>query len=104
MRTPIMAIQPRPKVVAGCQDAGDGIENPTSDLTRAARAAFPPSSISPDFWEMGPQVLDRVPDSRNGSLGYVLINAQIAAGYALTLLLRHQWYLVTSTSVYGLCA
>jgi hypothetical protein len=28
-----------------------------------------------------------------------VINAQIAAGYALTLRLPHQWYLVTSTSV-----
>src|SRR5262249_3975232 len=34
-------------------------------------------------------------------LGRVLINAQIAAGYALTLRLRHLWYLVTSTSGYG---
>jgi hypothetical protein len=33
--------------------------------------------------------------------GRVLLNAQIAAGYALTLRLRHQWYLVTGTSAYG---
>jgi hypothetical protein len=34
-------------------------------------------------------------------LGRVLINAQIAAGYALTLRLRHHWYFVTDTSAYG---
>ena len=34
-------------------------------------------------------------------LGRVLINAQIAAGYALTLRLRHHWYFVTGTSAYG---
>ena len=34
-------------------------------------------------------------------LGRVLINAQIAARYALILRLRHLWYLVTSTSGYG---
>src|SRR5262245_27712008 len=34
-------------------------------------------------------------------LGSVLINAQIAAGYALTLRLRHHWYFVTGTSDYG---
>src|SRR5215831_21272795 len=32
---------------------------------------------------------------------YCRIGAQIAAGYALTLRLRHLWYLVTSTSGYG---
>jgi hypothetical protein len=32
--------------------------------------------------------------------GASVINAQIAPGYALTLRLRHQWYLVTSTSGY----
>ena len=34
-------------------------------------------------------------------VGRVLINAQIAAGGALTLRLRHHWYLITSTSAYG---
>src|SRR5262249_59122058 len=34
-------------------------------------------------------------------LGRVLINAQIAAGYALTLRLHHHWYLATGTSAYG---
>jgi hypothetical protein len=34
------------------------------------------------------------PDTSRQRHGRVLINAQIAAGYALTLRLRHLWYLV----------
>jgi hypothetical protein len=34
-------------------------------------------------------------------IGWSLINAQIAAGYPLTLRLRHLRYLVTGTSAYG---
>jgi hypothetical protein len=35
-----------------------------------------------------------VSNSAKVGLGRVLINAQIAAGYAVTLRLRHHWYLV----------
>jgi hypothetical protein len=51
--------------------------------------------------EPGPSVIHARMRAALAGLGRALINAQIAAGYALTVRLRDHWYLVTGTSVYG---